>query len=219
MKIKGALIFLAIVFTLAGCSSLYSLTHTIDDQYSDFGRITYSIPDGLSISGSSSVQHMREDYKRETGKDLPVPDTLACGSDGHCYFNTWVHEYDSLISEYRSKKQQAIEESRKRCLANPECARKSAISHASQVLNVAYRVLVFRDPYLQAQYDDIVRTLCKNVGERQREGISKNTLVERAKTAPGIAPIDREWVVNVVTSCWDLSNYGVEDGGTKIHFP
>ncbi|AUD56160.2 hypothetical protein AH03_22965 [Salmonella enterica subsp. enterica serovar Newport] len=222
MKIKGALIFLAIMFSLTGCSisdvAQLSGEKPLDLQNELLGDKTFQTASGETLS----VNMLKQRYFDETGEKMPeVETTLGCNTDAKCYYDAWSKSYDDLIGAYRRKQQQKLEAeaARKRCEADPECARKSAINVVTQNLNSAYSALVYQNPYLQAQYDELVRQVCTSAGELQRAGMTERELDERVRTAPGIAPLDRGYIRKVASSCWELSRYGVKNGSAQINTP
>ncbi|EAS6352134.1 hypothetical protein EAP62_27330 [Salmonella enterica] len=222
MKIKGVLILLAVMFSLTGCSisgaANLSGKNPLDLQNELFGDKTFKTVSGETLS----VNILKQRYFDETGEKMPkVETTLGCNMDSQCYYDAWSKSYDDLIATYRRKQQQKreAEAAEKRCEADPECSRKSAINVVTRNLNSAYSALVYQNQYLQAQYDELVRQVCTSAGELQRAGVTERDLDERVRTAPGIAPLDRGYIRKVASSCWELSKYGVKNGSAQINTP
>ncbi|MBW9430494.1 hypothetical protein FHC77_07005 [Atlantibacter hermannii] len=127
-----------------------------------------------------------------------------------CYNNRndecTYYYYINAIREYNDKK----------CEANPSCLKERNLSEAINKLNSTYYLIMARNQYHQSEFDLIIRELCKSAGIGQRGGISLMQIENDVNQASGLSPEVRGQFRDIAMTCWRLSEYGVEDGTTKI---
>lgn len=167
--------------------------------------------------GKLSVNLLKDMYTKETGENMVTPDALSCKWNSSCYYNVWAESYDKSINAYRTRqREQHRRDEIKKCEASPNCAKDRAIDAAVQKLNITYSVVLAQNPYMQAEYDGVIRMMCRKSGEAQRDGVSLEQLMKNLDSVEGVAPQDRRNMKDVAESCWTLSKHGISNGNEKI---
>lgn len=155
-----------------------------------------------------SVKSLQENYKKITGDVLVAPDTSSCKWDGDCYYNAWSKVHDKGLRDFNSIKAEERNKEESKCLADKECVRKRSLDKAMKDLSWAYTMVLAINPYSQADADAVVRGVCDKSTDAQKQGMTQTNLVNRMRDFPGLAPREREYLSQVVKSCWSISSLG-----------
>lgn len=155
-----------------------------------------------------TVNTLKEDYRKKTGTELVATASSSCGWDGSCYYNAWASAHDNGIRDFDNKKLEEKKIADSKCLADEECKRKKELSEEMRVLSSNYTTFVYTNPYQQADYDYYARDICEKAEYAQKHGVSKETLVNKFRDLPGIAPRERLFITRIAGGCWKISNLG-----------
>lgn len=155
-----------------------------------------------------TVNKLKENYKKKTGMTLTSPDTTSCGWDGTCYYNAWSAAHDNGISTFNANKLEEKKIAESKCLADQECKNKKELSAEMRSLSSNYTTFVYTNPYQQADYDYFAREICGQAEYAQKNGVSRDTLVNKFKDLPGIAPRERLFIARIADGCWKISSLG-----------
>lgn len=195
---KKAFFFIVFLPFLYGCST----PPTANEQIEVLGVKEIN----TKGAGTYTVKKLQEDYKKETGMILVAPEALYCRWDAYCYYKAWYSVYEKGISDFKSKKIAEEKLAESKCMADPECKRQKDILDARKGLSWGYSMLLGINPYHQADADYMVRSVCEKTTSAQKEGVSRDVLVNRMRDLPGIAPRERGILKDIVKSCWDISS-------------
>ncbi|NNS07344.1 hypothetical protein [Erwinia sp. JH02] len=200
MRINKLAIASVFIILTSGCASL----PTPQQQQRAFDNEEHKTRYGEKWT----VKKLKEHYKEETGEILVVPDAIACGWDGSCYYNAWAHKHDQGIDYFESKKREQEKAAEEKCLTEPDCKRNLEVSNYNYSLKNSYIVTVGSHPYQQAEYDMVVRDMCEKSALSQKKGVGLESLINNIQDLPGISPQDRSLIASVAESCWNLSRLG-----------
>ena len=214
---KRICLFLAAIL-LSGC------TATVGDQSRMFDDQGFHTQSGTI----KTVSELKNDYLVTTGHLLNAEDTLSCGWDGDCYYNKWANAYDKGMSafyernkleqERQAREEQArVDAENAACNASPQCVKEKKVAEYSNQLNYQYRLTMALYPYSQADFDMAIRTLCRNAGAAQRNGVPLETVQKNIRLVEGMDPQTRASSVIIATACWRLSQVGISDGTEQIN--
>lgn len=192
-------LFLAsIVFILSACSA------TPQSQERTLSNEVHKTPSGEKWT----VNQLRDDYLKKTGKELKSDNAIDCGWNGSCFYNKWASSYDAGIKQYQEENRKNKEQENYKCKSSPDCVKSLEVEKYSSLLKNTYLMALYDHPYEQSDYDLVIRTMCEKSTLAQNNKMPLTDLLSNLRDIPGIAPRDRGQILTVAEACWNLSRLG-----------